>query len=244
MRIGTQLYTLRDPLAADTAGSLARLAQIGCRYVETAGLHGLDPAAFRALLDENGLHTISCHVGLGDLEGRLAETVVMAQTLGAGLLVVPAVGESEYGPGWDKLGARFTAVADSLKPFGLRFAYHNHSFEFDLQEGVPGYERLWSTNPRGLHAELDLYWAWRAGQDPAAWLRRIEGRVPLTHFKDGDKDRFLPVGQGELDWGAIIPAAREAGVEYAIIELDQSPGDPFDAVAESFEFLRSRGLDT
>ena len=242
MRIGVQLYTLRDQLDNDLPGTFSRLQQIGYKVVETAGLHGLTPDQYRKRLDEAGLNAVSCHVGLPDVEGNLDETAAMAKALGATWLVVPWIGEETYGAGWAQVGERMGKVAENVLKKGLKFGYHNHAFEFDLEDGIPGFARFWDAAPVLVEAELDLYWAHYAGHEPSQWLRNLSGRVSLAHFKDGKDGKFTPVGEGEIDWKVIKQAAELAGVEYAIVELDECPRDPIDCVESSFNYLKGIGL--
>ncbi|MCA1614300.1 MAG: sugar phosphate isomerase/epimerase, partial [Acidobacteria bacterium] len=61
-RIGLQLYTVREQLAADFEGTLERVAAIGFREVEFAGYHGRSPAQVKSALRRNGLLAPSAHV--------------------------------------------------------------------------------------------------------------------------------------------------------------------------------------
>ena len=242
MHISVQLYTLRDLLDKDLSGTLKKLGQIGYKSVEMAGLHGQCAEGFAQELKHAGLRAMSCHVGLNDVTKDLEKTVAMAKTLGCHWIVVPWVGKEEYELGWDKFGQKLGEIAKGLLSHGLKFAYHNHSFEFDNQNGEIGYGKLWEGAPETVEAEMDLWWVHHAGQDPSDWLRKLAGRVPLTHFKDGIKDKHMPVGEGEMDWKTILASAKMAGVEWAIVELDECPRDPIDCVQSSFEFLRKMGL--
>ncbi|MGE0002255.1 MAG: sugar phosphate isomerase/epimerase family protein [Fimbriimonadaceae bacterium] len=242
MKIGLQLYTLRDALNQNPVETLARVADMGYRYVETAGLAGLSAEAFRVALDKHGLTATSSHHGLEAFEEKFDETVKEAKVLGVGYLVLPWVQEQLFRT-QPEFGQRLGKVADRLAGQGLKFAYHNHAFEFEPVGARPAYELLWEHAPEGVLAELDLYWCQYGGHDPVCWLDTLEHRVPLTHFKDGRDGKFTPVGEGDLDWEAIIPVAREAGVKYAIVELDESPRDPFDCVKTSREFLSKMGVD-
>lgn len=203
----------------------------------------MDPRAFRNELDRAGLQAIAAHVGLEDVDDRAQETVSMAKTLGAEWLVVPWIPKEAYRDGWAAFGQRLGRIAETLLSTGMKFAYHNHAFEFEVEDGVPGFETLWNSAPETVEAELDLYWAHNAGHDPVDWLRKLSGRVPLAHFKDGLDGQFTPVGQGQLDWKGILPVAKNVGVEWAIVELDECPNDPLDCVSQSFDYLRDLGVD-
>lgn len=242
MKIGLQLYTLREALGKNPVETLARVAEMGYKYVETAGLGGLTAEAFRAALDQHGLQAVSSHHGIEAFEAKFEATVSEAKAIGVGTLVLPWIAEEVF-RNQPEFGKRLGAIAERLRGEGLRFAYHNHAFEFEQVGARPAYEQLWEHAPKTVFAELDLYWCHYAGHDPVCWLDTLEHRVPLTHFKDGRDGKFTPVGEGELDWEAIIPVARKSGVEYAIVELDESPRDPFDCVKASRDFLVKMGVD-
>jgi sugar phosphate isomerase/epimerase len=138
----------------------------------------------------------------------------------------------------------FRPVAQKLKGAGMRFAYHNHSFEFQKLDGRRVIELL----AEGFAADemdfiLDTYWVQAGGGDPAEWLTELAGRVPVVHYKDMEVDgwrpRFCPVGEGNLNWRRIFAASREAGVEWVLVEQDDCYGrDEYDCLRSSYEFLK------
>jgi sugar phosphate isomerase/epimerase len=144
--------------------------------------------------------------------------------------------------GWDQVGKSLEPIAAKVKEAGIRFAYHNHAHEFEGD----GLDKFYAaTDPELVLAELDLAWVHIGGQDPAAYLRKMGKRAPLVHLKDYDpneKPQWRPAGTGVLDFDSILAACDELGVEYGAIELDESPGDPIDAVRQSYEFFKSKGL--
>jgi sugar phosphate isomerase/epimerase len=107
------------------------------------------------------------------------------------------------------------------------------------------YERA---DPGMLKAELDVYWIQAGGGDPADWIRRCAGRQPLLHLKDmtvgpGREPRMAEIGEGNLNWPAILAAAAESGVEWYLVEQDHCYGrDPFESLAISYRNLRGMGL--
>ncbi|NRA36531.1 MAG: hypothetical protein HRU15_00180 [Planctomycetes bacterium] len=79
-------------------------------------------------------------------------------------------------------------------------------------------------------------------------LNRCAGRVPVIHLKDkeviaGSNDsRIAAIGEGTLDWDAIIPVCEQAGVDWYCVEQDQCYRDAFDCIRSSFDYLSSKGL--
>jgi len=81
-KIGLELYTVRDQMAADFEGVLAKVAAIGYKEIEPAnGYNDMSPAKFRAMLDRLGLTMPSTHSGASgtgiELEKQLEGFQVM-----------------------------------------------------------------------------------------------------------------------------------------------------------------------
>ncbi len=242
MRISLQLYTLRDALAQDLTGTLDKVAEIGLKYVEFAGYYDKSAAEWKSMLDERGLKFSAGHIGFEQMRDDFDEVVANCKTMGIETAVVPWIGEAHYKDGWDAFGRELQPIGQMLKSQGLQLGYHNHAFEFATDGLVALYG---ATSPDILKAQLDLAWVHIGGADPVEYIQKFADRTPMVHLKDYDPNKtpqWRPAGQGILDWDAIIPACLAAGVEYGSIELDESPGDPIEAVRESFEFFKSKGL--
>lgn len=65
--IGLQLYTVMAALEQDFEGTLANVARIGYREVETIGSFGRDPRQVRESFEKHGLQSPSQHMVPGDL---------------------------------------------------------------------------------------------------------------------------------------------------------------------------------
>lgn len=247
--IGLQLYTVREACAQDFKGTLKRLAGMGYRNVELAGLHGLAPEELRDTLEALGLKAVSSHEPFealtGDLDGVLARMV----TLGIPYIVCPgAAATNETDPAaWDTLAGQFNEIGRACRDAGRVFAYHNHAHEFQTVAGRYGLDYLMEkTSPDLVSLEVDAGWVWFAGVDPAAYLRKYPNRVPLIHAKDHDredKNRNRPVGDGAVDWEGVFVAAREIGVRYAIVEEDRTILPELESVEKSLRNLRAMGLE-
>jgi sugar phosphate isomerase/epimerase len=256
-QISIQLYTVRDALSADPAGTLATLADIGYTKVEAAGTAGLTPAAFRALLDANGIRATSGHFGIPQPFDPAAwrATLADARTLGCQYVVHPFFGVDANGPIRD--AAVWRAFAQDLnqagalaREAGLRFGYHNHHYEFfPLADGFGrrGYDVLTATaDPRLVQLELDLYWSWRGTADPVDVIRAHRARVRQFHVKDMNIDSaFADPGTGLIDFRRIFAQSDTAGVKEYIVERDDAgtgsrrPEDALDTAAVGYQFLRN-----
>lgn len=68
--IGLQLYSLRDSMKVNVPGTVAKVGQMGYKFVEAAGygngkFYGLDPVEFKTLCETNKLQFIGSHTGQG-----------------------------------------------------------------------------------------------------------------------------------------------------------------------------------
>ena len=72
--------------------------------------------------------------------------------------------------------------------------------------------------------EIDTFWVQSGGSDPAAWIRKVNGRMKVVHFKDmvikDDQQIMAEVGEGNLNWSSIIEACKEIGVRWYVVEQD------------------------
>ncbi len=242
MRISLQLYTLRNALAQDVPGTLDKVRDIGLKFVEFAGYYDLSAADWKALLDERGLAFSAAHIGFETLRDDFDDVVADCKTMGIDTVVVPWISEEHYKDGWDAFGRELQPIGQMLKNQELHLAYHNHAFEFK-SDGLIGL--YGATSPDNLKAQLDLAWVHIGGADPVDYIQKFSDRTPQVHLKDYDPTQtpqWRPAGQGILDWDAILAACEAAGVQFGSIELDESPGEPIDAVRESFAFFASKGL--
>lgn len=149
--------------------------------------------------------------------------------------------------------AALEAMAARFADQGLTLCVHNHADEFMKAEGRWLLDWALELAPH-LALELDVLNALRCGVDPKALLARYAGRVPLLHAQDllvlpgveGAEDwlrpeyRFVPVGEGNVDWAALCAAAAAAGSRYLIVEQAQFAGrDPYDCIQSAVRGLQS-----
>jgi hydroxypyruvate isomerase len=243
-RIGVQLYSVRAQLQSRFEETLARVAAIGYREVEFAGLMQHPAATVRTMLERLGLTAPSMHVPFGTLDEGWDATVEDAHALGCKYLVIPSIPEAlcTSVDSYRRVAERFTVAAEAAAKAGIGFVYHNHAVDFaPLQRRLPFDVLLESTDPSLVFVELDLYWIVRSGQDPLRYFNRWPGRCRLIHAKDssvGPDYRITDVGGGIIDWPSILAAARAAGMEHCFVERDDA-ADPFASIAASYRYLRA-----
>ena len=260
--VGIQLYAVHQALATDPAGTLGKLHEIGYRQVETAGFAGKSAEEFRKLLEGAGLECPSAHLQL--TEAGAAAAFAEAHTLGAkyatssSLWHMMAESKDKGAPEGDdfkRIAARMNELGREAKASGLRYAYHNHNYEFTRQtDGSYGYDTLLrETDPALVFFEADCGWFSVAGADPVHYMETSPHRFKMLHIKDfkpvakpstslGGPDRpsGIELGRGFVQYRRIFEAGKKAGIEYAFAE-QEAPFEhsELESAAVDYKFLQS-----
>jgi len=246
--IGIQLYTVGADMRSDAPGTVAKIAQIGYKEVETAGFGSAgSAAALRKLLDDNGLKCPSAHLNfdLADLNKAFDEAHVLGCTYATAsvprLLIAhlppfnmsapPAERAKAMHEVMKTLNAPLTAddlsklidvmnqVGAAAQKQGLLFASHNHTFEFQVVDGRPAiYSMIEKTDPNNVKFEIDCGWAEVAGYHPGDLVKAYPGRIRMLHIKD-----FLAFKKGAAPGTPDGPKGTEIGtgvIDYKKIFAD------------------------
>ena len=144
--------------------------------------------------------------------------------------------------GFIAFAKEFNEISKRIFDQGLKFIYHDHKFEFEKFDGVTGMDLLLdNTDPETFGFELDTYWIQAGGANPVEWIKKVEGRMEVVHFKDmavkNDRQVYAEIGEGNLNWRAIIDACRETGVRWYAVEQDECLRDSFESLKMSFTYL-------
>lgn len=243
--VALQLYTIRELTGKDFAGTLGIVAKMGYDAVEFAGYGGLAAKDMKKLLGDLGLVCAGTHEGFDRLDTRLGEVIEYNRTIGNEWLVCPSMPEEWSGKGADGFRAfaeRLNVIGEKARQAGMRLCYHNHSFEFKKADGKYLLDILLAAaDPKRVDAEVDVYWVKYGGEDPVVFISLHKGRCPLIHMKDmtaGPEPTYAPVGTGILDMKGIVKAARNAGTQWFIVELDDSKLPILEAIEISLKNMR------
>jgi sugar phosphate isomerase/epimerase len=236
--LSVQLYTVREALAQDFNGTLARIAGFGFTQVEPFALLKFADE-LRNGLAQNGLTAPTTHVHLlGEDQDAIC---VLAAELGIQTIIEPYVDPARWEAEADisKVASELNAAARTAAGYGLGVGYHNHHFELKSKiSGVHALEVLADRLEPEVVLEVDTYWAYVGGADVPALITRLGDRVVALHLKDGDGSldttKQVPLGSGVLPVWDIIAAAPEA---LRVVELDDSETDLLEAVRAGREFL-------
>lgn len=257
--LGLQLWSLRDQMKTDVPAALDWVKAQGITQVETAGTGGRTAEEFLQLLNERGLKAVSAHIGYGDLAKDLAGSVKIAKTLGVKYVMTAWI--PHQGPFTAevarKAAADFNKWGEAFRKEGITYGYHPHGYEFVKlpEEGgkTPFDLILEGTKPEFVSFEMDVFWVFHAGVDPATLLKKHPTRWSLLHVKDIRKGAVtglstggaapidnVAVGTGQINWVEVLGAAQEIGVTHYFIE-DETP-TPLVCIPDSLKYLRALKL--
>jgi sugar phosphate isomerase/epimerase len=247
--LGVQLYTVRTVIENDLPGTLAAIRKIGYRTVETyVAEYKMGAKDLRQAILDAGLTVPSAHFSYDDFEPKLD----YAKELGAEYVVCASIPKNIANSvdGYKRGSDQYNAWAAKAKSMGLKFGFHNHNGEFQDFGGVTGFDVLMkSTDPALVEWQMDCYWVAQAGHDPVAMFRQYGKRIQSLHLKDRKPNvptsvetgpasaHFTEVGNGTLDWPAILALADKFHIPYMYVEQDQTERPPLESLEISYTNL-------
>lgn len=252
LQFGLQLYSVRDhcKTKAEMLECLKILKKMGYNACQLAG-HGqeITPADIREMLDETGMNCPAVHTSYERMRDDFDAFVADMKTMGVKYLGTGMPKEYKTPEGIVKFAKEADTIGLKLAKEGMKLMYHNHAYEFERLEetGKTILETLVENSGEGLFFELDLFWVQRGGGNPIDWLRKLKGRMVTSHIKDmngtlDNANAIAPIGKGNLNFSAIIPACDECGIEYVFIEQDNAPeSDSYACVEYSMDTLKKLG---
>ncbi len=246
--IGLQLYSVRHQAQRNLPPVLAKVKQIGYEEVETYwNLYSHPAAELRKMIADAGLRVPSGHF---DYE-KVERSFDYAHELGLRYMVCPMLPKKMQNAGLDdfkRAAEQFNRWGEKAQQAGMRFAFHNHNYEFQKFGNTTGYETLVAqTDPKLVWFEMDCYWVTQAGGNPVELMKALGDRVRMLHIKDrlagfGDSQKlgkasehFTEVGTGTIDYKAIGAEARAIGIEHYFVEQDEIHKPVYESLTTSFQ---------
>ncbi len=247
-QVAVQLYTVRNFCqdAAAFAATAKKIRAIGYTAVQISGVAPLPESELLSICCGEGLTICATHepgIKILDDPGAVIDRL---QALGcrytaypspSGIDLADAVRVETLARKLDLAGARLSAA-------GITLGYHNHAFEFIKFRDATVLDYLFAqTDPRHLVSELDTFWVHYGGYNVVDWCRKLRGRLPFMHLKDygvtaKNLHEYREIGAGSLPFPAIIAEAEAGGCEWFIVEQDETPGDPFASLQQSFTYIK------
>jgi sugar phosphate isomerase/epimerase len=237
--LGLQLYTFRNEIPKDVPGTLEKISKMGIRYLEGGDLYGMEPGAFKQLLQKNNLTVVSVGADFNELDSNIQKVVDRAKLFNAQFVVCFWIPHKGHEFGINEINKSiqvFNKAGEFLKSQGLSLCYHPHGYEFrPYLNGTLFDELVKKTNPAYVNYEMDVYWVKQGGADPVTLINKYPNRFPLFHLKDrktgtvgnmngeGDVETNVVLGDGDVNIKEIKNAASKLkGVKYYFIEDESS----------------------
>jgi sugar phosphate isomerase/epimerase len=250
---GVQLFMVRRQAEQDLAGVLKAIHQIGFTQIELYPIaYSHSAADLRKIIADAGLSSASAHVDYVGLEDKID----YIHQLGCEYLVCPMMPEQLWTSpeGFREAATQFNRWGETVRARGMKFAFHNHDYEFKPQAGgTTGFAELMkNTDPAVVKLELDCYWLMQGGQDPLAVLKQHADRAVLIHMKDrqagatvsynmdATSEHFTELGKGTINWSALLAQAKKQGIRYAFMDQDETAGPVLDSLKESYTYLKAQ----
>lgn len=252
--VGLQLYSLRaDFITKGVPAGLRKTKDLGFKYVELAGTYNLDPAKFKAMLDEHGFVPISGHFPFDKLRDDPEGVARDAKALGlkyAGCAWITHEGDFDLADAREAVRV-FNKAGEVLAKENIKFFYHVHGYEYHKHGNGTLMDVLVNeTKPEHVSFEMDVFWVKFPGQDPVEQLKKYGKRWELMHLKDMKKSlqtgslagktdvtNDVALGTGQMDWPAILKEAQRVGVKWYFVE-DEAP-TVHDQIPQSLKYLES-----
>ncbi len=247
-KLGVQLYTVRDYMktADDIRNTFRRLKALGYDQGQTAGC-AIPFAEFGKIAKEENFEIVGTHEDFNFLCDRPEEAIEAHKALDTIYMGIGGM-PGEYIDSKEatlRFCDKVNKLGESIRPHGMKFTYHNHSFE--LKKFGPEETMLDvlanNTDPDIASFVLDTYWIQYGGGDVLHWIEKFAGRVDILHLKDMGVWEWNPyiteIGAGNLRWDAILKTAEETGVKTIVVEHDSGwkNDDPFESLKISADYL-------
>jgi len=243
--LGLELWSVRQLCEKELPMVLKAVAQMGYDAVELAhSYYGHDAAAWRKLLDENGLKSCGMHMGLPALQGEAFDkTVAIHKQLGTPYLIVASLPHQSLASvqAAAETGKVFNELSERLKPHGMQIGYHCHGGDMKKIGDTTGWEIFFDNSGPDVVHQLDTGNCLSGGGGPVAMLRRYPGRTKSIHMKEhgakpGTKGM---IGEGDIKWNEVIALCRtSAGTEWYVIEHERYPVPPLECARLCLEGLK------
>ncbi|MBK5721067.1 sugar phosphate isomerase/epimerase [Dysgonomonas sp. Marseille-P4677] len=249
--IALQLYSLRDDISKDYAGTIKKAGEMGYTAVEAANygdgkFYGKSPEEFKADIEAAGMKVLSSHTGKQLSEKELAskdftesltwwdQCIAAHKAAGMSYIVTPWMEVPKTLKDLQTYCEYYNEVGKRCKENGMSFGYHNHAHEFEkVEDKVMLDYMIENTNPEYVFFEMDVYWVVRGQQSPVDYFNKYKNRFTLLHIKDNKE-----LGQsGMVGFDAIFKNTDAAGTKHLVVEVEKYNFEPVESVKQSLEYL-------
>jgi sugar phosphate isomerase/epimerase len=233
--LGFQVWTIKDQLVNDFAGTLKSMADLGYQAVEMCSPPGYESSGFGPLMkmsaremknivEDQGLVLQSTHYGMGELRDNLSKRMEWAAESGQQQMICSSLWLPKDATmnDWHKGIDELNEIGAKTKREGLQLGYHNHHMEFEKIDGDLIYDEMMDRLDPDLVKMQFQVAVISIGYKAAYYFNKYPGRFISAHLADWstDKEKQVPIGQGVVDWNELLEAADRCGVKNYFVEMD------------------------
>ncbi len=229
MKIGLQMFSLRDLTPTNMEGALKAAADAGYDSVEFAGFFNHTPEELREMTDRFGLTVYGTHTHIEELApDKIEESIRAHKVLGAKNFTVPSYPVTDPAK-LETFISMINAAQPVLEANGLSLHYHNHSTEFMNGVNYTVYDQL--VERTALKFQIDTYHVFAAGLDPLEVLERYKDRISCIHLRDGlgYKLEARALGDGKAPVLACCRFALDKGWDIVVENASNIPSSSSEA---------------
>jgi sugar phosphate isomerase/epimerase len=251
--LGLQMYSLRFHTATNALAKIDKARELGFRAIEGGAPRGMLTPEFLKNLEQRGMKLVSTGSDYARLKNDPDSVVDQAKALGAKYVMCSWIphDKGHFSEKTAREAAQvFNAAGEKFKNSGITFTYHCHGYEFQPHGDGTLFDLIvQETKPEFASFEIDVFWAAQGGADPAKLIEKHGSRFKLMHVKDLRKgaainstgvapdEDSVAVGQGQIDWPAVLKGAQAAGIEYYFIEDEAK--NAVQQIPQSLRYLES-----
>ncbi len=233
--LGFQVWTIKDQLINDFAGTLKMMADLGYQSVEMCSPPGYQSSGFgplmklkakemRQIINDAGLIFESTHYGMNELRNNLDERIEFSAESGQKQMILSSFGlpEAATMTDWMKAADELNKIGVQTRKAGIQMGYHNHHMEFGKIDGIPIYDALLNQfDPEYVKMQFQVA-VISIGYKASTYFREYPGRFISAHLADWSsaEKKSVPLGKGIVNWKEFFAAIKKGGVKNIFVEMD------------------------
>jgi len=262
------IHPLRAAATKDLPGTLREVAKIGFQEVELISFRGftgpsnregfgplapLSAVEIRKFVRDAGLSVRSAHFRYAEFDDqRIDYSLEWARALELSYMTISDIGPAATMDEWKTHFDRLNQLGERVAKAGMQLGVHTPNELWRRHDGVLAIDALLqNVSAANCQIQLEVSTAQNYGVDNADFLARAGTRVFGVHLRDAKTPpqpvnylAAVPLGQGDLEWRAILAAARQASIKMHIIEMNtQGAMDPIQALRLSVDYIRNLSID-
>lgn len=246
MNFGLNLYSLRSKIKTeeDFLSTAIKLKEMGYSFLQFSGAP-FDADMIKRVSEQSEMPVVLTHVPMDRIIEDTDALMEEHSRFGCNRIGLGAMGSKVIIDAGllKKTVSDLNLAAEKMQKNGFSFYYHNHHSEF-FKHGNQTVIDYMIENAPYINFTLDTYWVQYGGASVIEYVEKLKGRIGCVHLKDyllteERVPQYGPIGDGVMNFKAIIPKMLESGTEYFIVEQDNAVDfdDPFEQVKRSINYL-------